>query len=84
VLDRVRLELGERETVIWAIANNARDSGRGLVAVNTGWLLECLRCFETDARVIVIKDEGAGVVIVARAVDAEVAGAEVTIRNVFR
>ena len=84
VLDRGRLELGERETVIWAVTNYSRDSRRWLIAINARRLLKCLRSIEADARMIVIKNESAGVVVVSRAADAQVTGAEIAIRNVFR
>ena len=43
-----------------------------------------MRCFKTDARMIVIKDENAGIVFVTLSADSAVAWAQVTIFDVFR
>src|SRR5262249_32419714 len=83
VFDRVGLQFSKCEIVVWAIANYACDSGRWLIAINAGWWLQCLWRVKTDARMIVIKDECGGVVVVSCTADARVAGTEVTIRHVF-
>src|ERR1041384_1742053 len=83
IFDRTRLELCQCEAVMRAVANHACDSCRGLIAINARWWLQCRWCFKTDARMIVVEDEGGGVVVVSRAADACVSGTEVTIRNVF-
>src|ERR1043165_2546236 len=84
VLDRSRLELRERETVIGTVTNYARDSSRRSIAINARRRLQCLRSVEADARMIVVKNKSAGVVVVARAADAKVAGTEIAISYVFR
>ena len=43
-----------------------------------------MRSIETDARMIVIENKSAGVVVVARAVDAQVTGTEIAISHILR
>ena len=55
------LQLGEREVVPRAVADDAREAGGRPVAVDPGGRRELLRRARPDARVIVVEDEGARV-----------------------
>src|SRR5688572_27529529 len=82
--DRVWFEFRECQTVIRAVTNHSRDSCRRLVAINARRRLKCLRRIKADTGMIVIKDEGVRVVVVACAVNAEVTGTEIAVGYVFR
>ena len=84
VFDLGWLEFSQRQRVVWAVANYACDSRRRLVAINARRRLQRLRRLKANARMIVVKNKRAGVVVVSSAVDAQVAGAEIAIRNVLR
>src|ERR1043166_6417537 len=83
VFDRKWLELREGETVIRTVTDYACDSRCRSIEINAGRLLQSLRRVEADAWMIVIKDKRAGVVVVSRTTDAQVAGTQVAVGHIF-
>src|SRR5688500_14640523 len=84
VLDLARFKFSERQTVVWAVTHDASNSARGLIAINPGRTLQSLRRIETDARMIVIKDEGTSVIVIFYATDAQDPGTQIAISHICR
>src|SRR5262245_36344325 len=63
------IEFGEGQVVARAVADDAGDSRGGPVAVNARRRVEPDRCVNADARMIVIEDKRARVIVVALAAD---------------
>jgi hypothetical protein len=75
--------LSESKVVAWAVADDAGDAGGRAVEIYPHRCLQMLRGIKTDARVIVIEDEGGSVVLVTVAADSRVTRAEVAIGDII-
>src|SRR5262249_39219870 len=82
--DLAGLEFGQRRVVARAVADDSRYACRGTVAVNPLWACDMARRVETNARMVVIEDERARVIVIALAADARIAGTEVAIGQIVR
>jgi hypothetical protein len=83
VFSFAEFKLGEGETVMWTVADYTRNSTRGLILVNARWTKKVLRRFHAHAWVVIIEDEGAGVVVVSYPAHADIAGAQVTVGSII-
>ncbi len=83
VRDLFALKLAERQVVLRAVADDARDARAPGGCGRCRSAAPDLGRVGRDARVVVVEDEGARVVGVALAADAHVAGAEVAVRQVL-
>src|SRR5438128_3109274 len=82
--DFAGLEFGERKIMPRAVADDAGDAGRGPVAVNPLRRRQIPRSSSSHTRMIVVEDEGGGVLGVALAADACIAGTQVAVRDISR
>ena len=82
--DFARLKFGQRHSVVRAVADDARLPLCGAITINAAGPFQVLRSVYADARMVVIEDERPGVILVAPAADARVAGTEVTVRYIRR
>src|SRR5262245_20892271 len=79
-----RLKLGQGETVVRTVTDDSRYTLSRAVAIDSDGCRQVLRRFGTDTGHVVIKDERAGVVVVVLTVDAHIARAEITVRDIIR
>ena len=77
-IDAVDIELGQRYVVSRAVADDPGHARGWSVAIDAGRRQQFTRCIRTDARVIVVEYESAGVRGIHCTADSGVSGTEIT------